>query len=105
MMQTKVDNLAPIEGLESRSRPSSPELELPARPVWDWAELNAKVRPRLVAAGVIRFGLSEDDCEAAAQRVFLKALAMNPRVRDPKAFLRAAFLEQCYRLLDGREKP
>jgi len=105
MMQTKVDGLAPIEAPESRIRPSLPDLELPARPVWDWAELNAKVRPRLVAAGVIRFGLSEDDCEAAAQRVFLKALAMNPRVRDPKAFLRAAFLEQCHRLLAGRENP
>jgi hypothetical protein len=98
-MQTKVEALAPVVGLESRPRRSSPELELPARPVWNWEELNAKFRPRLVAAGVIRFGLSEDDCEAAAQRVFLKALAMNPRVRDPKAFLRAAFLEQCYRLL------
>ncbi len=104
-MQTKVEGLAPLDGWDQRTRPSSPELELPARPVWDWQELNAKVRPRLVAAGVIRFGLSEDDCEAAAQRVFLKALAMNPRVRDPKAFLRAAFLEQCYRLLAERERP
>ena len=104
-MQTKVEGLAPLEGWDRRPRTSSPELELPARPVWDWAELNAKFRPRLVAAGVIRFGLSEDDCEAAAQRVFLKALAMNPRVRDPKAFLRAAFLEQCFRLLGQREEP
>ncbi len=104
-MQTKVDRFAPLVGLESRSRPSVPELELPARPVWNWEELNAKFRPRLVAAGVIRFGLSMDDCEAAAQRVFLKALAMNPRVRDPKAFLRAAFLEQCFRLLAERENP
>lgn len=103
-MQTKVEGLAPLVGFEPRSRPA-PELELPARPVWNWEELNAKFRPRLVAAGVIRFGLSEDDCEAAAQRVFLKALAMNPRVRDPKAFLRASFLEQCYRLIGQREAP
>jgi hypothetical protein len=101
-MQTKVDSVAPLEGWDRRPRPAPPELELPARPVWNWEELNAKFRPRLVAAGVIRFGLSEDDCEAAAQRVFLKALAMNPRVRDPKSFLRAAFLEQCYRLLGER---
>ena len=98
-MQTKVDALAPVVGLDSRPRRSSPEMELPARPVWDWAELNAKFRPRLIAAGVIRFGLTQDECEDAAQTVFLKVLAMNPRVRDPKAFLRAAFLEQCYRLL------
>ena len=87
------------ERQRQRSRFAPAPLPVPARPVWNWEELNAKFRPRLVAAGVIRFGLSEDDCEAAAQRVFLKALAMNPRVRDPKAFLRAAFLEQCYRLL------
>lgn len=104
-MQTKVEGLAPLVGFEPRSRPAPPELELPARPVWNWEELNAKFRPRLVAAGVIRFGLSEDECEAAAQRVFLKALAMNPRVRDPKSFLRASFLEQCYRLLGQRETP
>lgn len=104
-MQTRVEGLAPLEGLDRRTRPASPDLELPARPVWNWEELNAKFRPRLVAAGVIRFGLSEDECEAAAQRVFLKALAMNPRVRDPKAFLRAAFLEQCYRLLAQGGEP
>jgi hypothetical protein len=104
-MQTKVEGLAPVEELERPVRRSSPELELPVRPAWNWEELNAKFRPRLVAAGVIRFGLSEDDCEAAAQRVFLKALAMNPRVRDPKAFLRAAFLEQCYRLMGETGMP
>ena len=104
-MQTKVEGLAPVMGYDPSPRPAAPEFELPARPVWNWEELNAKFRPRLVAAGVIRFGLSEDDCEAAAQRVFLKALAMNPRVRDPKSFLRAAFLEQCYRLLGERENP
>ena len=102
-MQTKAEVVAPVVGFDRSIRPALPELELPARPVWNWEELNAKFRPRLIAAGVIRFGLSEDDCEAAAQRVFLKALAMNPRVRDPKAFLRAAFLEQCYRLIGQRE--
>ncbi|MGA7992863.1 MAG: hypothetical protein WCC53_15620 [Thermoanaerobaculia bacterium] len=104
-MQTKVERISSIEGWDRR-RPQVPaDLESPARPVWDWEDLNANFRPRLVTAGVIRFGLSEDDCEAAAQHVFLKALAMNPRVRDPKAFLRAAFLEQCYRLLGRREGP
>jgi len=102
-MATNFEDVLPVEGFDGgRARPSSPELEIPARPVWNWEELNAKFRPRLVAAGVIRFGLSEDECEAAAQKVFLKALAMNPRVRDPKAFLRAAFLSQCYTLM-GRD--
>lgn len=100
-MSTKFEDAFPFEGSNGRPRPE-PGFEVPARPVWNWEELNAKFRPRLVTAGIIRFGLSADDCEAAAQRVFLKALAMNPRVRDPKAFLRASFLEQCYRLLGER---
>ncbi|MFI5119585.1 MAG: hypothetical protein ACHQM4_04185 [Thermoanaerobaculia bacterium] len=80
------------------------EVPAPARPVWNWEELNAKFRPRLIAAGVIRFGLTQDDCENAAQTVFLKVLAMNPRVRDPKAYLRAAFLNQCNNILQARER-
>ena len=79
-------------------------LPVPARPVWNWEELNAKFRPRLIAAGVIRFGLSQDECEDAAQTVFLKVLAMNPRVRDPKAYLRAAFLNQCANIIEARER-
>ena len=104
-MSTKFEDAFPTEGFDGRLRPSAPALEVPARPVWNWEELNAKFRPRLVAAGVIRFGLSQEECEEAAQKVFLRALAMNPRVRDPKAFLRAAFLAQCYRLMGLREAP
>jgi hypothetical protein len=103
-MQTKVDRLAPLVGLDRGIR-REPDFEVPARPVWNWEELNAKFRPRLVAAGVIRFGLSQDECEEAAQKVFLNALAMNPRVRDPKAYLRTAFLEQCFRLVGTRGEP
>lgn len=105
-MATNFEDVFPVEALEAgRPRPSSPGLEIPARPVWNWEELNAKFRPRLVAAGVIRFGLSQEECEEAAQKVFLRALAQNPRVRDPKAFLRAAFLSQCYRLLGMEAAP
>ena len=103
-MQTKVDRFAPLARVDGYARPE-PGYEAPARPVWNWEELNAKFRPRLVAAGVIRFGLSQEECEEAAQRVFLQALAMNPRVRDPKAFLRAAFLVQCKRILGMEGAP
>ena len=101
-MSRNFDEIVPDEVLKQRSRFAPVEVPAPARPVWDWEELNAKFRPRLVAAGVIRFGLSQDECESAAQSVLLKALAMNPRVRDPKAYLRAAFLNQCHALLDRR---
>jgi hypothetical protein len=98
-----------IEILPDEARKQSPrfaplEVPAPARPVWNWEELNAKFRPRLIAAGVIRFGLTQDECEGAAQTVFLKVLAMNPRVRDPKAYLRAAFLNQCNNILQARER-
>ncbi|HSB63205.1 MAG TPA: hypothetical protein VLJ18_03520 [Thermoanaerobaculia bacterium] len=103
-MSRNFDEIVPEEVLKQRSRFAPVEVPAPARPVWNWEELNAKFRPRLIAAGVIRFGLSQDDCERAAQTVFLKVLAMNPRVRDPKAYLRAAFLNQCNNILQARER-
>jgi DNA-directed RNA polymerase specialized sigma24 family protein len=103
-MSGNFDEIVPDEVLKQRSRFAPVEVPAPARPVWNWEELNAKFRPRLIAAGVIRFGLSQDDCEGAAQTVFLKVLAMNPRVRDPKAYLRAAFLNQCNNILQARER-
>ena len=93
-----------VEMERQRARFAPAPLPVPARPVWNWEELNAKFRPRLIAAGVIRFGLSQDECEDAAQTVFLKVLAMNPRVRDPKAYLRAAFLNQCANVIEARER-
>lgn len=96
--------IPPDEAQRQRARFAPVEVTAPARPVWNWEELNAKFRPRLIAAGVIRFGLTQDECEGAAQTVFLKVLAMNPRVRDPKAYLRAAFLNQCNNILQARER-
>lgn len=104
-MSRNFDEILPDdERLRQRSRFAPAPLPVPARPVWNWEELNAKFRPRLIAAGVIRFGLTQDDCEDAAQTVFLKVLAMNPRVRDPKAYLRAAFLNQCNNIVQARER-
>ena len=103
-MSRNFDEIRLDEAQKQRARFAPVEVPAPARPVWNWEELNAKFRPRLIAAGVIRFGLTQDDCEDAAQTVFLKVLAMNPRVRDPKAYLRAAFLNQCNNILQARER-
>jgi DNA-directed RNA polymerase specialized sigma24 family protein len=103
-MSRNFDEMVPDEAERQRSRFRPVEAPAPARPVWNWEELNAKFRPRLIAAGVIRFGLTQDECEDAAQTVFLKVLAMNPRVRDPKAYLRAAFLNQCNNIMQARER-
>jgi hypothetical protein len=103
-MPRNFDEILPDEEQKQRSRFAPVEVSAPARPVWNWEELNAKFRPRLIAAGVIRFGLTQDECEDAAQTVFLKVLAMNPRVRDPKAYLRAAFLNRCDTLVEARDR-
>lgn len=104
-MSRNFDEILPDdERQRQRSRFAPAPLPAPARPIWNWEELNAKFRPRLIAAGVIRFGLTQDECEDAAQTVFLKVLAMNPRVRDPKAYLRAAFLNQCDNIMQARER-
>jgi DNA-directed RNA polymerase specialized sigma24 family protein len=104
-MSRNFDEVLPDDEQErQRARFAPAPLPVPARPVWNWEELNAKFRPRLIAAGVIRFGLTQDECEDAAQTVFLKVLAMNPRVRDPKAYLRAAYLNQCANLIESRER-
>ena len=100
-MSRNFEEILPDEAQMQRSRFVPVEAPAPA-PVWNWEELNAKFRPRLIAAGVIRFGLTQDDCENAAQTVFLKVLAMNPRVRDPQAYLRAAFLNQCNNMVRAR---
>ena len=103
-MSRNYGEISSDEVQKQRARFAPVEVPAPARPVWNWEELNAKFRPRLIAAGVIRFGLTQDDCEEAAQTVFLKVLAMNPRVRDPKAYLRAAFLNQCNNILQARAR-
>ncbi|MGZ5426131.1 MAG: hypothetical protein ACXWE1_02890, partial [Thermoanaerobaculia bacterium] len=61
-MSRNFDETLPDEVQTQRSRFTPVEAPAPARPVWNWEDLNAKFRPRLVAAGVIRFGLSQDEC-------------------------------------------
>jgi len=75
---------------------------LPAQ--WNWEELNSVYRPRLIAAGIVRFALTREECEDAAQTIFLKILTQNPRVRDPKAYLRAAFLHQAQNIAEAKAK-
>ena len=90
-MSRKFDEIRPdVQGREGHGLTGPLRTSLPAQ--WNWEELNAVYRPRLIAAGIVRFGLTREECEDAAQTIFLKILTQNPRVRDPKAYLRAAFL-------------
>ncbi len=99
-MSTSFDEALPASGsgfgvgLRAAASPAS----------WDWEELNRDFRPRLIAAGVARFGLTREECEDAAQNVFLKILYQNPRVRDARAYLRAAFLNQCQNIAEARAR-
>lgn len=102
-MSRKFDEMRPEEkgaggyGLSGPLRTS-----VPAQ--WNWEELNSVYRPRLIAAGIVRFSLTREECEDAAQSVFLKVIAQNPRVRDPKAYLRAAFLHQAQNIAEARAR-
>ena len=102
-MSRKFDEMRPeVLGREGHGLTGPLRTSLPAQ--WNWEELNAVYRPRLIAAGIVRFGLTREECEDAAQTIFLKILTQNPRVRDPKAYLRAAFLHQAQNLAEAKTR-
>ena len=74
---------------------------------WDWDALNAELRPRLLNAGVNRFGLTREEAEDIIQSVFLRTVDLNPRVRDPIGYLKNAFRFGCINSLKalGRMPP
>lgn len=91
-----------VQGSEGYGLTGPLRTSVPAQ--WNWEELNSAYRPRLIAAGIVRFGLTREECEDAAQGVFLKVIAQSPRVRDPKAYLRAAFLHQAQNIAEARAR-
>jgi RNA polymerase sigma factor (sigma-70 family) len=75
--------------------------------VWDWETLDGQFRPKLIAAGIARFGLTEEECEDAVQTVFLRILqnhAQSPRVQNVGAYLRTAFLNQCRDICETKNR-
>lgn len=88
---------------QPEQQPSSP-----ARPgiggSWDWDALDRELRPRCVRAGVHCFGLTREEAEDVVQTVFLKALDVAPRVRDPIAYLKSAFRNGCLNRLVSRAR-
>jgi RNA polymerase sigma factor (sigma-70 family) len=102
-MSRKYDEIRPeVQGPQGYGVTGPLRTSVPAQ--WNWEELNSVYRPRLIAAGIVRFGLTREECEDAAQSVFLKVIAQNPRVRDPKAYLRAAFLNQAQNVAEARTR-
>jgi len=100
-MSRRHDEIRPeVQGPQGYGVTGPLRTSVPAQ--WNWEELNSVYRPRLIAAGIVRFGLTREECEDAAQTVFLKVIAQNPRVRDPKAYLRAAFLHQAQNVAEQK---
>src|SRR6266478_4613670 len=75
--------------------------------VWDWETLDSHFRPKLIAAGIARFHLTQEECEDAVQSVFLRVLQnhdQSPRVQNISAYLRTAFLNQCRDICDSKNR-
>lgn len=72
--------------------------------LWDWAALDRELRPRCIRAGVHLFGLTREEAEDVVQTVFLKALDVAPRVRDPIAYLKTSFRNGCLNRLTSRAR-
>jgi RNA polymerase sigma factor (sigma-70 family) len=75
--------------------------------VWDWETLDVQYRPKLIAAGIARFQLTQEECEDAVQTVFLRVLQnhdSSPRVQNIGAYLRTAFLNQCRDICDSKNR-
>lgn len=72
----------------------------------DWPALDAELRPRLVAIGTHRFGLSREASEDAVQTVFLRVLTQRPSLRDVEAYFVVSFLNVCRDLVrwEGRRR-
>ncbi len=73
-------------------RPGAPPAGLET---WDWEYLDERLRPRLLAAGVGRFGLSRDECEDILQDTFESVFTKRPRVRNMEGYLVGAFFNRC----------
>lgn len=62
---------------------------------WDWERLDLRLRPRLVAVGVRRFGCTPEEAEDLVQDVFGALWTKRPRVRNPEGYLVAMFFNRC----------
>lgn len=81
----------------SRS-PSEPGTLPPAGPnpgAWDWERLDARLRPRLVNAGVRRFGLTREESEDILQDTLEIVFTKRPRVRNMEGYLVGSFFNRC----------
>jgi RNA polymerase sigma factor (sigma-70 family) len=76
----------------SADPPSAPT---PGLETWDWDRLDTHLRPRLLKAGVGRFGLTREEAEDLLQDTFESVFTKRPRVRNMEGYLVGAFFNRC----------
>jgi len=80
----------------------SPSAPTPQLEIWDWEKLDARLRPRLLHAGVSRFGLTREEAEDLLQDTFESVFTKRPRVRNMEGYLVGAFFNRCVDRLEPR---
>ena len=73
----------------------SPAAITPLLETWDWEHLDAHLRPRLLHAGVTRFGFTREEAEDLLQDTFESVFTKRPRVRNMEGYLVGAFFNRC----------
>ncbi len=62
---------------------------------WDWEKLNGLLRPRFLRIAARDYHFTDEEAEDILQTVYLRVLARDPRIQDPIAYLKVAFLNTC----------
>ena len=81
----------------------SPAAITPLLETWDWEHLDAHLRPRLLHAGVTRFGFTREEAEDLLQDTFESVFTKRPRVRNMEGYLVGAFFNRCVNRLEQRK--
>ena len=84
------------------ARADSPAASTPRLETWDWERLDTHLRPRLLHAGVSRFGLTREEAEDLLQDTFEAVFTKRPRVRNMEGYLVGAFFNRCVDRLEQR---
>jgi DNA-directed RNA polymerase specialized sigma24 family protein len=88
-----LDGVAPPPSPAARE--DAPEAVGSNPAAWDWERLDAHLRPRLLNAGVRRFGLTREESEDILQDTFEIVFTKRPRVRNMEGYLVGSFFNRC----------
>lgn len=78
-----------------RTPAAAPAAPAPPLEIWDWDQIDTRLRPRLLHTGVSRFGLTREETEDLLQDTFESVFTKRPRVRNMERYLVGAFFNRC----------